>query len=114
MNSFARVALYTVGIPVVLYDHVEVNEAPSWFYNTLRKIPGFKSYLLHARNVARHLKYQVTGQGSGIHGIFHRLVSTLFSELIMMTHNLPRFRIDAITLFAVPATGPHGFHSLGR
>ncbi|KJA27463.1 hypothetical protein HYPSUDRAFT_131080 [Hypholoma sublateritium FD-334 SS-4] len=96
MNSFARVALYTVGIPVVLYDHVESNETPSWLYNTLRKIPGFTSYLLQARNVARHLQYQVTGQGSGIHGIFHR------------------FRIDAITLFAVPATGPHGFHSLGR
>jgi len=25
-----------------------------------------------------------------------------------------RFRIDAITLFAVPAEGPHGFHALGR
>lgn len=25
-----------------------------------------------------------------------------------------RFRIDAITLFAVPATGPHGFHAIGR
>jgi len=27
---------------------------------------------------------------------------------------LHRFRIDAITLFAVPATGPHGFHAIGR
>ena len=25
-----------------------------------------------------------------------------------------RFRIDAITLFAIPAAGPHGFHALGR
>ena len=25
-----------------------------------------------------------------------------------------RFRIDAITVFAVPSTGPHGFHALGR
>ena len=25
-----------------------------------------------------------------------------------------RFRIDAITLFAIPAQGPHGFHALGR
>lgn len=27
---------------------------------------------------------------------------------------ITRYRIDAITLFAVPATGPHGFHTLGR
>lgn len=25
-----------------------------------------------------------------------------------------RFRIDAITLFALPAVGPHGFHAIGR
>ena len=25
-----------------------------------------------------------------------------------------RYRIDAITLFAVPSNGPHGFHALGR
>ncbi len=77
MNSFARVALYTVGVPVVLYDHVESNNAPSWFHKTLHKIPGFTSYLHQARNVGRHLKYQITGQGSGIHGIFHRLAFTL-------------------------------------
>lgn len=26
----------------------------------------------------------------------------------------PRYRIDSITLYAIPAEGPHGFHSLGR
>lgn len=25
-----------------------------------------------------------------------------------------RFRIDAITLYGVPAVGPHGFHAIGR
>lgn len=25
-----------------------------------------------------------------------------------------RYRIDALTVFAAPASGPHGFHSLGR
>ncbi len=25
-----------------------------------------------------------------------------------------RFRIDAFTIFALPATGPHGFHAIGR
>lgn len=25
-----------------------------------------------------------------------------------------RFRIDAITIFAIPAAGPHGFHAIGR
>jgi hypothetical protein len=25
-----------------------------------------------------------------------------------------RYRIDAITLFGLPAEGPHGFHSLGK
>ena len=27
---------------------------------------------------------------------------------------ISRFRVDAITLFAVPATGPHGFHAIGK
>lgn len=27
---------------------------------------------------------------------------------------LSRFRIDAITLFGLPAVGPHGFHAIGR
>lgn len=35
--------------------------------------------------------------------IYHRMLKIII-----------RYRIDAITLFAVPATGPHGFHALGR
>lgn len=28
--------------------------------------------------------------------------------------NFYRYRIDAITVFAVPAEGPHGFYTLGK
>ncbi|KAF4614468.1 hypothetical protein D9613_002688 [Agrocybe pediades] len=101
-NSLNRIARYTAGVPVVLYDHLDPREdsaadvsfsrVPSFLYN----IQFVKSYLYQARNVLRHFGYQYNGRGSGVHGLFHQ------------------FRIDAITLFAVPATGPHGFHALGR
>ncbi|KAF8201552.1 Gaa1-like protein [Pholiota molesta] len=102
MNSVSHIAQYTGGIPVVLYDHLDprqdssVDIAPSWLPKTLYDIPDIKTYLCHGRNVIRHLAYQLNGRGSGIHGLFHQ------------------FKIDAITIFAVPANGPHGFHAIGR
>ncbi|KAF8911984.1 Gaa1-like protein [Gymnopilus junonius] len=102
INSLDRISRYTAGVPMVLYDHLDPREnisadqAPSWMPQSLYGIPEIKAFLFHARNTIRHLGYQVNGRGSGVHGLFHQ------------------FRIDAVTLFAVPATGPHGFHAIGK
>ncbi|KAF8969844.1 Gaa1-like protein [Flammula alnicola] len=102
INSVDRIARYYAHVPVVLYDHLDpreepsVNKAPSWIAEAIYNVPDIKSYIYQARNVIRHLGYQANGRGSGVHGLFHQ------------------FKIDAITLFAVPAVGPHGFHAIGR
>lgn len=102
INSFDRIARYTAGVPVTLYEHLDpreepaANKSPSWLPQALYNISEVKSYLYQAKNVVRHMKYQANGRGSGVHGLFHQ------------------FRVDAITLFALPATGPHGFHAIGR
>ncbi|PPQ64654.1 hypothetical protein CVT26_002744 [Gymnopilus dilepis] len=102
LNSVDRISRYTGGVPVVLYDHLDpredpsVNQPPSWLSAAIYDVPQVKSFLVQAKNIARHLRYQANGRGSGVHGLFHQ------------------FRIDAITLYAVPATGPHGFHAIGR
>ncbi|KAJ3510285.1 hypothetical protein NLJ89_g4766 [Agrocybe chaxingu] len=102
INSFERIARYTAGVSVTVYDHLDPRAEPSadkapWFLpQSIYNILEVKGYLYQAKNIARHAKYQASGRGSGVHGLFHQ------------------FRIDAITLFAVPAMGPHGFHAIGR
>lgn len=74
MNSFVRIALYTVGVPVVLYDNVQdiAVRPSSWIGKKLYETFAIQGYLHQARDVVRHLRYQITGRGSGIHGIFHQ------------------------------------------
>ncbi|KAH9842746.1 Gaa1-domain-containing protein [Rhodofomes roseus] len=99
INSFQRISLYTGGVPMLVYDHrddVEILGLPSWTPESIRDNSELKEYARRAKNVVRHVAYQARGQASGVHGLLHQ------------------FRIDAITLFAVPATGPHGFHAIGR
>ncbi|KAF8480712.1 Gaa1-like protein [Gautieria morchelliformis] len=99
MNSFHIISTHTGGVPVVVYDHVEEQMdsiISRWLPQLLSRQAYIKEYARRARNVIRHVRYQALGRASGVHGLFHR------------------FRIDAITVFAVPATGPHGFHALGR
>ncbi|KZV99283.1 Gaa1-domain-containing protein [Exidia glandulosa HHB12029] len=100
MNSVAMITSHTGGVPVVLYDHIEQPFSLSrhhgkadWHVKVLKEL---HTYQLRARNILRHFGYEVVGRPSGVHGLFHQ------------------FRIDAITVFAVPAVGPHGFHSLGK
>ncbi|KAG1756647.1 Gaa1-like protein [Suillus paluster] len=106
VNSFRLISHYTGGVPMIVYDHLEPTDQPnrfpeqsvlpSWVATFLRQSPQLQQYEYRARNVVRHIGYQARGMCSGVHGLMHQ------------------FRIDAITLFAVPADGPHGFHALGR
>ncbi|KAG7447959.1 Gaa1-domain-containing protein [Guyanagaster necrorhizus] len=103
LNSFIHISKYSGGVPVILYDYVDHQEypdqydlLPSWIPASVRQHPDVKGYLYRFKNVLRHGRYQARGIGSGVHALFHQ------------------FRIDAFTIFALPATGPHGFHAIGR
>jgi glycosylphosphatidylinositol transamidase len=58
--------------------------------------PDERGYLLAAKRLISHFSYAGLGRPSGAHGV------------------LARHRIDSLTLYCTPATGPHGFHTLGR
>jgi GPI-anchor transamidase subunit GAA1 len=77
-----------MGVPVILYDHLdprniperrhELDWLPEWIPRTLRDQPEVRAYAYNARNVWRHVKYQASGRGSGVHGLFHQFV--VFSQ----------------------------------
>ncbi|KAG8775440.1 Glycosyl phosphatidyl inositol protein transamidase complex subunit, partial [Serendipita sp. 398] len=96
LSNSAWVISHSMGVPWVLYDHKDEDafRVPS----ALSEIFGhdMNEYSRRARNIVRHLSYQAVGEPSGVHGLFHK------------------YRIDAVTLYALPARGPHGFYSLGR
>lgn len=99
INSVQIIAGRTDNVPVIIYDSLEPRESPgrtdTWV-PAIAKNNAAKHYTYNAMNVLKHVGFEARGGGSGVHGLLHQ------------------FRIDAITLFAIPATGPHGFHSLGR
>ncbi|KAG6833694.1 hypothetical protein H0H87_002891 [Tephrocybe sp. NHM501043] len=95
LNSLHRIS-QKEGVPVINYDHVGLDSLPSRIPKFIREKPEVQAYVSEAKNILRQFEYQTQGRPSGIHGLFHR------------------FRIDAITLFALPAAGPHGFHAIGR
>ncbi|KAA1469453.1 Gaa1-domain-containing protein [Dentipellis sp. KUC8613] len=106
INSFRLISQHTGGVPILLYDHREptdfpgrqeiLNWLPSWVPKGIAEQPDVMEYAYRAKNIVRHAKHQARGTASGVHGLLHQ------------------FRIDAITLYAVPSNGPHGFHALGR
>ncbi|KAL6300143.1 Gaa1-domain-containing protein [Sparassis latifolia] len=106
INSFHVISRHTGGVPMLVYDHLDPRESPTtmdelngipvWVPNIIKHDEVVNDYIYRARNFFRHVGYQARGRASGVHGLMHR------------------FRIDAITLFAVPASGPHGFHAIGR
>ncbi|KAF8643909.1 hypothetical protein AX16_008925 [Volvariella volvacea WC 439] len=106
LNSVQRISRIYTSVPVTLYDHLDAREflarrselefIPQWLPQSMRDSPQIQRFAFHARNILRHTKYQVRGRPSGVHGLFHQ------------------YRVDAITLFGVPATGPHGFWAMGR
>jgi len=106
INSFHVISRHTGGVPMVIYDHLEPQESPgrmaelsgtpAWMPRFIKEDALANEYAYRARNLLRHVGYQSQGKANGVHGLLHQ------------------FRIDAITLFAVPAPGPHGFHAIGR
>ncbi|KAH9854210.1 Gaa1-domain-containing protein [Lenzites betulinus] len=103
MNAVSLISRWTVGVPVVVYDHIDPRDdqnqpalLPAWMPDVVKGNKDVQEYAARARNIRRHLNYQARGAASGVHGLFHQ------------------FRIDAFTMFAVPADGPHGFHAIGK
>lgn len=94
INTVAHISQYTAGAPVRLHSvsaDLENDSAVIPFipHDVTRK------YARNARHLVEELQYASLGNFSGAHGLF------------------AEYRIDGLTLFAEPATGPHGFHALG-
>ncbi|KZO97693.1 Gaa1-domain-containing protein [Calocera viscosa TUFC12733] len=101
---------WTGGVPVILHNTVDelrqdlripawaqwTGAAGEWVWKEIVNRRALKEWEYRAQNMAEQAAWMATGRASGVHGVFHQ------------------FRIDAITLFARPALGPHGFHSLGK
>ena len=103
----------------MVYDHLIPQDSkyqfdilPSWVPDAIRDDSEVREYLYQAKNIVRHIGYQARGQPSGVHGLFHQYVK--FEVFHHHAEPVIRFRIDAFTIFALPATGPHGFHTIGR
>lgn len=64
----------------------------------LHSLPArpYVNYLTGLKHLVAHVKFAALGRPSAAHGV------------------LAKHRIDAITLYGVPAEGPHGFYTLGR
>lgn len=98
INS-ASLILRNMGIAPLLhsYDPAQTFALPSF----LASLPfashsEVQRYAHAARNLISQVALTADGRILGPEGTFGK------------------YRIDAITLFGVPAEGPHGFHSLGR
>lgn len=77
-NSYHRIALSN-GVPVTVHDHVETanhNKLPPLFDPLPDTIKNeIKEYQQRAKNILRHVGYQVRGRPSGVHGLYHQYVS---------------------------------------
>ncbi|KAL7424930.1 Glycosyl phosphatidyl inositol protein transamidase complex subunit [Cryptotrichosporon argae] len=90
INTVAHVARYSIGVDTRLHDlDASAPEWASWGQ-------AVQDYVVGARHLWAHAQFAALGKPSAAHGL------------------LSQHRVDALTLFAHPSTGPHGFHSLGR
>ncbi|KIR59374.1 glycosylphosphatidylinositol transamidase [Cryptococcus bacillisporus CA1873] len=87
INTVSKVAQYTGQVPLRYHN---IPDQP------LHRIPWLGRYLLAAKHLLHHFAYAALGRASAGHG------------------PLAKYRIDSLTLYCTPATGPHGFHTLGR
>ena len=79
-NSYHRIALSN-GVPVTVHDHIETadyNKLPPLFDPLPDTVKNeIKEYRQRAKNILRHVGYQVRGRPSGVHGLYHQYVSEL-------------------------------------
>jgi len=101
LNAVYNVGRYTGGVPVQLHsvsDNLDQIAVPSWIPSAFRewiKLSAVTKYYRGFRHLSKHFSYAALGTPAGAHGTF------------------AKYRIEGVTLFADPATGPHGFHALG-
>jgi hypothetical protein len=81
-----------------------------------RRLTAVQEYFRAGSNLAEHWRWAGSGRASGVHGVFLQYVLAGLDRFVLSLMHLLgcRYRIDALTVFALPALGPHGFHSLGR
>lgn len=110
LNAVLNIARWTGGIPVQYHSETDLLYSPTlpdWlvarlpdalllhYVQPLLDHPRVQRYTRGFHHLRRHFGFAVTGSPAGGHGTF------------------ARYRIEGVTLFAEPATGPHGFLSLG-
>lgn len=99
VNSASKI-LHHTGIPPLLHTYdpkskvLAIESLVAGLPESARK--EVETYWHSAANLFRQVALGADGRVLGPEGSFGR------------------YRIDAITLFGVPAEGPHGFHALGR
>ncbi|CAE7168512.1 unnamed protein product [Rhizoctonia solani] len=112
LNSVLNIARYSNGVSVLAYDildHLRTDHPSDfgpwmsylWTYvpepvQKLLNDPNLKLFENRADIVSRGIAWQASGRASGVHGLFHQ------------------YRIDAVTIYARPSHGPHGFFVLGK
>lgn len=104
INTVSKVAQYTGQVPLRYHN---ISNQP------LHRIPWLGRYMLAAKHLLHHFAYAALGRSSAGHGPLAKYVSEKkTTTLVLITTN--RYRIDSLTIYCTPATGPHGFHTLGR
>ncbi|WAQ89314.1 hypothetical protein PtA15_11A1 [Puccinia triticina] len=92
INTVAHIVRWTGSSPVTIHDEPLEPSYPSYVPDH----PEVLKYLQAGQTIIKQMSHGIVGSPSGPEGLF----ST--------------YRIDAIALFAHPADGPHGFHTLGN
>lgn len=83
INAFRIIAINTGRVPVTLYDIVDEKSFPAmdWIPTQLREKAVIREFLARARNIFRHVVYQGSGLGSGVHALYHKSVLALASAI---------------------------------
>lgn len=96
LRSFRRISRGTGGVPVILYDRLDPNEAdsilkpavdllPTWIPGRSSVIQSLAKYLYFSANVLQQANYQARGIGSGTHALFHQLVMFVRQVFLFLT-----------------------------
>ncbi|PLW07375.1 hypothetical protein PCANC_26155 [Puccinia coronata f. sp. avenae] len=92
INTVAHIVRWTGSCPITIHDEPLEPSYPGY----LPDHPQVQSYMQAGRTILKQMAHGIMGSPSGPEGLFGT------------------YRIDAIALFAHPADGPHGFHTMGN